>query len=45
MDEINAMRFMPAFKELTDEAWLKAAKQFFPNAPNLSIKDGILYIP
>lgn len=40
--EINAMRFQPAFKHMTDAAWLKVVRTLFRNGDNLQIKDGLV---
>jgi hypothetical protein len=37
------MRFAPAFKDMTDQQFLNAAKPFFVHPENLDVKDGFLY--
>ncbi len=43
LNDLNNMRFAPAFKDMTDQQYLKAAKCFVVNPEILDIKDGVLY--
>lgn len=42
-EQANRLKQQPAFKDLSDEQWLKTAKQFYPNCKDLQCKDGILF--
>ena len=42
-EDMNRMKQLPAFKDMSDEQWLRTAKLFHPNCHDLQCKDGVLF--